>query len=51
MLLWSLKLAAGLGFVVACAAGCLCLLAVCLRFAHGARGRSTAFQPMPTECI
>jgi len=29
-----LKLAAGLGFVVACAAGCLFLLAVCLRFAR-----------------
>jgi hypothetical protein len=29
-----LKLAAGFGFVVACAAGCLCLLAICLRFAH-----------------
>jgi len=29
-----LKLAAGLGFVVACAAGCLCLLAICLRFLH-----------------
>ncbi len=31
------KLAAGLGFVVACAAGCLCSLAVCLRFAHWRR--------------
>jgi len=29
-----LKLAAGMGFVVACAAGCLCALAICLRFAH-----------------
>jgi len=28
------KLAAGMGFVVACAAGCLCALALCLRFAH-----------------
>ncbi len=28
------KFAAGMGFVVACAAGCLCLLAICLRFAH-----------------
>ncbi|MGZ3359662.1 MAG: acyltransferase family protein [Xanthobacteraceae bacterium] len=28
------KLAAGMGFVVACAAGCLCALAICLRFAH-----------------
>lgn len=28
------KLAAGMGFVVACAAGCLCSLAICLRFAH-----------------
>jgi glucan biosynthesis protein C len=28
------KLAAGIGFVVACAAGCLCALALCLRFAH-----------------
>lgn len=28
-----LKLAAGLGFVVACASGCLCSLAICLRFA------------------
>lgn len=32
-----LKLAAGMGFVVACAAGCLCLLAICLRFAHQRR--------------
>jgi len=31
------KLAAGLGFVVACAASCLCSLAVCLRFAHWRR--------------
>jgi len=31
------KLAAGLGFVVACAAGCLCSLAMCLRFAHWRR--------------
>ncbi len=29
-----MKLAAGMGFVVACAAGCLGSLAVCLRFAH-----------------
>jgi len=29
-----LKLAAVMGFVVACAAGCLCLLAICIRFAH-----------------
>lgn len=35
-----LKLAAGLGFVVACAASCLCLLAICLRFTHE---RSWAF--------
>ncbi len=28
------KFAAGIGFVVACAAGCLCALAICLRFAH-----------------
>lgn len=28
------KLAAGMGFVVACAAGCLGSLAICLRFAH-----------------
>jgi hypothetical protein len=28
------KFAAGMGFVLACAAGCLCLLAICLRFAH-----------------
>ncbi len=28
------KFAAGMGFVVASAAGCLCLLAICLRFAH-----------------
>ena len=28
------KFAAGIGFVVACAAGCLCSLAICLRFAH-----------------
>lgn len=34
------KLAAGMGFVVACAAGCLCLLAISLRFAHG---RTRAF--------
>ncbi|MGO8909985.1 MAG: acyltransferase family protein [Bradyrhizobium sp.] len=27
------KFAAGLGFVVACAAGCFCALAICLRFA------------------
>jgi hypothetical protein len=32
-----LKLAASMGFVVACAAGCLCLLAICLRFAHERR--------------
>ncbi|MDP1584448.1 MAG: acyltransferase [Bradyrhizobium sp.] len=29
-----MKLAAGMGFVVACAAGCLCSLAICLRFAN-----------------
>jgi glucan biosynthesis protein C len=29
-----MKFAAAMGFVVACAAGCLCLLAICLRFAH-----------------
>jgi hypothetical protein len=29
-----LKIAAGMGLVVACAAGCLCFLAICLRFAH-----------------
>ncbi len=28
------KFAAGMGFVVACAAGCLCSLAICLRFAQ-----------------
>lgn len=28
------KFAAGMGFVVACATGCLCALAICLRFAH-----------------
>jgi hypothetical protein len=28
------KFAAGIGFVVASAAGCLCSLAICLRFAH-----------------
>ena len=44
------KLAASLGFVVACAAGCLCLLAICLRFTRE-RTRLTAFQPMPTGCI
>lgn len=32
-----LKFATGMGFVVACAAGCLCLLAICLRFAHERR--------------
>ena len=32
-----LKFAAGMGFVAACAAGCLCLLAICLRFAHERR--------------
>jgi surface polysaccharide O-acyltransferase-like enzyme len=32
-----LKFAAGMGFVVACAAGCLCFLAICLRFAHELR--------------
>jgi len=31
------KCAAGLGFVIACAAGCLCALAICLRFAHWRR--------------
>jgi hypothetical protein len=35
-----LKLAAGIGLVVACAAGCLCLLAICLRFAHERRRAS-----------
>jgi glucans biosynthesis protein C len=34
------KFAAGLGFVVACAAGCLCALAICLRFAHWRRWES-----------
>jgi len=29
-----IKFAAGLGFVVACASGCLSLLAICLRFGH-----------------
>lgn len=38
-----LKLAAGLGYVVACAAGCLFLLAVCLRFA---RERTRAFDSL-----
>ncbi len=28
------KVAAGIGFVVACATGCLCALALCFRFAH-----------------
>ena len=28
------RFAAGMGFVVACAASCLCSLAICLRFAH-----------------
>jgi glucan biosynthesis protein C len=28
------KIATGIGFVVACAAGCFCALAICLRFAH-----------------
>ena len=46
---WS-SAAAGLGFVVACAAGCFSLLAVCLRFAPGGIGRSTASRPMPTAC-
>jgi hypothetical protein len=32
-----LKFAAGIGLVVACAAGCLCFLAICLRFAHERR--------------
>lgn len=31
------KFAAGMGFVVACAAGCLCALSICLRFAHWRR--------------
>jgi surface polysaccharide O-acyltransferase-like enzyme len=31
------KFAAGMGFVVACAAGCLCSLSICLRFAHWRR--------------
>ena len=30
-----LQVVAGLGYVVACAAGCLALLSVCLRFLHG----------------
>jgi glucan biosynthesis protein C len=38
-----LKLAAGLGYVIACAAGCLFLLAVCLRFA---RERTRAFDSL-----
>lgn len=38
-----LKLAAGFGYVVACAAGCLFLLAVCLRFA---RERMRAFDSL-----
>ena len=46
-----LQIAAGLGFVVACAAGCFFLLAVCLRFARRGRARSTACPPMPTACI
>ena len=37
------RLAASLGFVVACAAGCLFLVAVCLRFA---RGRTRAFDSL-----
>jgi len=37
------KLAAGMGFVIACAAGCLCLLAISLRFA---RGRTRAFDSL-----
>ena len=37
------KLAASLGFVVACAAGCLCLLAICLRFT---RERTRAFDSL-----
>ena len=39
----ALKFAAGMGFVVACAAGCLCLLAICLRFA---RERTRAFDSL-----
>jgi glucan biosynthesis protein C len=31
------KFAAGMGFVVACAAGCLCSLSICLRLAHWRR--------------
>jgi glucans biosynthesis protein C len=38
-----LKLATGFGYVVACAAGCLFLLAVCLRFA---RERTRAFDSL-----
>jgi peptidoglycan/LPS O-acetylase OafA/YrhL len=38
-----LKLAAGFGYVVACASGCLFLLAVCLRFA---RTRTRAFDSL-----
>ena len=34
------KFAAGLGFVVACAAGCMCALSICLRFAHWRRRES-----------
>lgn len=34
------KFAAGMGFVVACAAGCLCALSICLRFAHWRRWES-----------
>jgi peptidoglycan/LPS O-acetylase OafA/YrhL len=41
-----LKIAAGLGFVVACAAGCLFLLAVCLRFT---RERTRAFDSLSTN--
>jgi len=41
-----LKLAAGFGYVVACAAGCLFLLAVCLRFA---RERTRAFDSLSTN--
>ena len=42
-MLFRSKLAASLGFVVACAAGCLCLLAICLRFT---RERTRAFDSL-----
>lgn len=40
------KFAAGAGFVVACATGCLCALAICLRFAHW---RAWAFDSLSTN--